>query len=224
MKILVCSTPRSRSSILIDYLIKEHKLHNFSEKLILAHGLSTKIDDRLLKNQSREQYYEKIFKSQISLLLSHTDIVAKLWGTMLSYDSSNDYKFYTKISNLVPFEQFDKIYYLERNIYDVAASWFYKENIDKIFIGSNQNCKSIIAKAVIDVLTLDKLKDFFDTKSYSYINLPYDEIPNIIKDHSFERKPNNIDYKSAIVNYSKLIECVDAFVYQFSYIKKLNFS
>lgn len=223
MKILICSTPRSRSSIFIDYLIKEHNLYNFSEKLHLSHELASQVNINLLKKQSRQEYFQKTFDSQMSTLLSYDNVVAKLWGTMLYYNDNQNLVFHTAISKIIPFDRFDTIYCIERDIYDVAASWFYKSSGQQKSITFDYSYKPLVYKAVIDVLVLERIIDFLKRKNHDYISLSYNDISNIISKYKFDRKPNNVIYQESILNYDDLIECIDQCKKELLFVRDLKF-
>lgn len=224
MRILLCSTPRSRSSVMIDYLVKKHNVYNFSEKLIYARERTNTINDTFLINQTLEQFYEKCFASQISELFKHDKVVAKLWGTMLTFNKKDSQITYTNISKIIPFDKFDKIYCLPRNVYDVASSWFYFQikTTDRATEFTEKD-KPIIYKAVLDVLLLDKIKNYMDEKKYPYDFLSYDQVADYVAGYDYIRKPTNINYQTHILNYEKLIQCVDECLLELSYLDSKKF-
>jgi len=249
MRILVCSTPRSRSTIFNEYLVKKYDCHNHHEKLNFPHESSSSIHPNFFIKKSRKEFYIKKWHDQINEIFSHQAVVAKLWGTMLTY--TNNYKpficgplsrtfplskadyeldydqqfIFQEISKLIPFDRFDKIYYLQRDIYDVASSWFYHAmKANDMEYKFKYDCKTIICRAVLDVLLLEKLKKFLTTTNRNIIELSFDEIPDHIKEFTYRKQPNNINYSTAIGNHDQLIDCVNECIQDYRHIDDLEFS
>lgn len=247
MRILVCSTPRSRSTIMNEYLVKKYGCHNYYEKLNYPHELASSVHPNFLKKKTRHDLFTKRLKDQISEIFEHDSIVCKLWGTMFTYSdfykpfwngpitrifpidtTTIDYKRLTiisEISSLIPFHKFDKIYYLQRNVYDVASSWVYHvlkaNDIEYVF---KHQYKLIVSRAVLDVLLLEKIHKYLHSQKIQVTELSFEEIPEYISEFEYKKKPNNINYNQVIANYEQLIECVDQCIYDYKFIENIEFT
>jgi hypothetical protein len=238
MKVIIISRGRTRSSHLQKSISNTHNLRDLKENLIRGlHAYDPEFDIRY-KN-SKINIDELRFNQHKQLLINWTktffaqnNYVVKLWPRMLvskpheiTYNLQ-DYKpnIVTDLSTILKLQEYDKVYFLDRNLIDSVYSWVYA-NItnnflffegDKSYVKHLQQYDKISVKEehfsmlkfyIYEIALQNKIREYLLIKNINHTLLNYDEIPDYV-DKNFNKlsiyKDAKFDYSKKIANYDEL--------------------
>lgn len=238
MKILIICKPRTRSSFLCSALSNHYNLTNFHELFI---GISKQVNTRakLLKKDDDLNFIienqKRILRSGINRANANNNCVFKLFPRDLIFstkdsiivdDTSFKHDIFLNFNELFQLENFDKIYFLDRDNVEAAISFGYALVKDKFLFtdyGSvkytqknqpqvelNEKDFMYINFFIYESMLLNKVKKFLDIKKINYTYIDYTDCPSYVQKNLPSNIPNmyyesKFNYRELIKNYD---ECV----------------
>jgi len=226
MNIGIISRPRTVSSAVINTLEKRHNLTNEYEVYqVLVNSLL--VPQKELKNldeDARQKYFENALLSKTNEFFSNGNFICKIWPCMFIRSPvlmlpkwSIDYiknRTTFDITRLFKIDQYDQLYYIDRDVYTTTASWVYSRRINVFHTLRNKNHKTPIVELdvmdfahakyhVLEYTLQQKLKELLIEKQ-----IPFVDISNNYNDYVDESllttKKSEHDYPSLISNYDQL--------------------
>jgi len=238
MKILIICKPRTRSSFLCSALSNHYNLTNLHELFI---EISKQVNTRakFLKKDNDLNFIienqKRILRSGINRANANNNCVFKLFPRDLIFstkdsiivdDSAFKHDIFLNFNEFFELENFDKIYFLDRDNVEAAISYGYAWVKDKFLFtdyGSvnytqknqpqvvlNEKDFMYINFFIYESVLLNKVKKFLDNKKLNYTYIDYADCPTYVQENLPSNIPNmyyesKFNYKELIKNYD---ECV----------------
>lgn len=230
MKICILSRARTRSSIFCSSIQKHYQCRNFGELYFYDKKLLEHTPENFKQNLTNTT--EKIF--------SYNDFVIKIWPRYSVYSKDNSAptdlsKLYiiSDLENTFLFSQYDKIYYVTRNIVDSVCSYYFAlyrqqwmfSNNDQIVVARNKQLSFNFFGAqrwlnfyLYETLLQDHMLQYLQNKNLLLQVIDYEDIPNYCNEKYYDtnkadvRLDSQLDYKTIFTNYSDIEEYVMNFL------------
>jgi hypothetical protein len=221
MKTCILSRARTRSSVFCSSIQNHYQCRNFGE-LYFYHK-------KILENTAPN--FEENTKNTTNKIFSYNDFVIKLWPKYLIYTenknvptSLSDLHIIKNLESTFLLSQYDKIYYVTRNIADCICSYYFalyaqkwsftnKNDIEKLqnkkmnfsFYGSSKWVNFYL----YEVLLQEQMKKYLENKQIPFTIVDYNDIPYYCsKNYSDPKNDLRIDtefnYKEIFTNYPEV--------------------
>ena len=230
MNIAIISRPRTVSTAVINTLAKRHNLTNeFENYQALVGSLLPQSEElKNLDNEAKEKYFKNAILLKTNKLFKNGNFICKIWprmfmqapAIMLPNWTIDQIKSKTifDITSYYKIDQYDQLYFLDRNVYSTTASWAYSHKISVFHTERRKKHETPIIKLevldlfqakfhVLEYVLQQKLKDFLIEKKIAFI-----DISNNTEDYVDESLLTTIksehDYPSLISNYNELYDSI----------------
>jgi hypothetical protein len=244
MKIIIISRARTRSSYLQQNLAFNYGLTNLGERLGKAsYAYSPSLNMKYMFNKGdindlRFQHYQKLLVTITKDFFDKDNFVVKLFPRMLlSFPQQitgkiEDYRpnIVTNLTECIKLQEYDKIYFLDRELTDSACSWIYAtitKNFlffegDRLYhdhikkyntITITEKYFSILDYYIYEMALQQEIKKFLISKNIQHTSLDYYDIPNYVSNNcnkiSNVFKNSNFDYTQKITNYTEINDYIN---------------
>lgn len=227
MNIAIISRPRTTSTAVINTLAIRHNLTNeFEDYQLLVSSLvghSYSEEAKNLDVVAKEEYFKNAILSKTIKLFSKGNFICKIWpcmficapNTMFPHWSIDYFKSKTAfdITRLFKIDQYDQLYFIDRDVYVTTASWIYSRRTGVFHTERDKTHETPtieidfidLAHAkfrVLECVLQQKVKDFLIEEQ-----IPFVDISNNTEDYVDESllttKKSEHDYPSLISNYDE---------------------
>lgn len=242
MKVCLISRGRTRSTVVVNSLAEQFNIVNLEEIYFKAqHEIKQNVDHRKAIDWN---LYIPIFNSKVSAitrqLLEKQSFVCKIFPSMLisppmhiikNSETLDDIKqrIIFNLEEYLVLSQYDKVYFLERNLPESAISWVYsnKTGVYHKYKNKPNHYKPIklnevdYARArfyVLEFLLQQKIKEFLQQKSIPFTVISENNFEDILNGYSNTIEKTPVNYKELIANADDLIAFVEKIHNEYSVV------
>jgi hypothetical protein len=231
-------------------LTYHHESFNFAGKQYNELRVKYNLRRKTIQLSDVIQHQKKYLTDTLKDLDNQGDYVTKLfprdlifttYGTSIKDGRVFEHEIYSNFNELFQLENFDKVYFLDRNIIESTASFGYAYSIDMFLFTEkghldykkkkNQKIEisnlafSFMNYHIYESLLHGKIKNFLDRKNITYTALDYHNCENYIEQNLKCDEPNlyfesNFDYKNLILNYNQCVEHIETKIEEYSTLLK----
>jgi hypothetical protein len=240
MKLGLISRGRTRSTTILFSLTEQNQLRNFGEDYFRAH-IILKEHLEIRRNLDSEKII-KLFEQKINeitnQMFTHGNFGCKIFTSMFVTPPSHIIKNTDTLSTIKSrtifdatkyfrLQDYDKLYFLDRNLHDSAVSWIYtrktklyhtwkgEEKLSYTTIDLNEEDYGRAKFYVLEYILQQKLKKYMIEKSISFTEIDDSNYQEYLSESSPLEK-NLVDYKDVIQGYQQLLEFIDKTYIEYS--------